>query len=64
VYAAVSSRQRAVANPISLFLIPFLGQALTDWRAHILELHLHCLPEIGSIAYLMTGHFVSATFGN
>jgi hypothetical protein len=48
----------------ALFLISFLGQALTGWRADVEELHLHQLPEIGLIDYLTTGHFISATFEN
>jgi hypothetical protein len=48
----------------ALFLISFIGQALTGWRAHVEELHLHQLPEIGLIDYLTTGHFISATFEN
>jgi hypothetical protein len=46
----------------ALFLISFIGQALTGWRAHVEELHLHQLPEIGPIDYLTTGHFISAVF--
>jgi hypothetical protein len=48
----------------ALFLISFIGQALTGWRAHVEELHLHQLPEIGLIDYLTTGHFISAVFEN
>src|SRR5215210_2126218 len=48
----------------ALFLISFIGQALTGWKANAEELRLHELPEIGFLAYLTTGHFISATFEN
>ena len=31
----------------ALFLVSFIGQALTGWRANAEELRLHELPEIG-----------------
>ena len=48
----------------SLFLLSFVGQALTGWRAQAEELRVHGLPAIGLLDYLTTGHFVSATFEN
>jgi hypothetical protein len=48
----------------ALFLISFIGQALTGWKADAEELRLHGLPEIGFLAYLTSGHFISATFEN
>jgi hypothetical protein len=47
-----------------LFLISLVGQALTGWRAHAEELHLHELPTIGFTDYLASGHFISAVFEN
>jgi hypothetical protein len=47
-----------------LFLISLIGQALTGWRAHAAELHLHELPAIGFLTYLTSGHFISAVFEN
>jgi hypothetical protein len=48
----------------ALFLISFIGQALTGWKADAEELRLHELPEIGFLPYLTSGHFISATFEN
>ena len=48
----------------ALFLVSFIGQALTGWRANAEELRLHELPEIGFLTYLTSGHFISATFEN
>jgi hypothetical protein len=48
----------------ALFLISFIGQALTGWKANAEELRLHELPEIGFLTYLTSGHFISATFEN
>ncbi|KLK91330.1 membrane protein [Microvirga vignae] len=47
-----------------LFLISLIGQAVVGWRANVEELRLHDLPEIGFLAYLTTGHFISAVFEN
>src|SRR3954464_8652008 len=47
-----------------LFLISFIGQALTGWRANAEELRLHELPEIGFLTYLTSRHFISAVFEN
>ncbi len=47
-----------------LFLVSFIGQALTGWKANAEELRLHELPEIGFLSYLTSGHFISATFEN
>jgi hypothetical protein len=49
---------------LALFLVSFIGQALTGWKANAEELRLHGLPEIGFLAYLTSGHFISATFEN
>jgi hypothetical protein len=49
---------------LALFLVSFIGQALTGWRANAEELRLHELPEIGFLTYLTSGHFISATFEN
>jgi hypothetical protein len=43
----------------ALFLVSFVGQALTGWRANGEE-----LPEIRFFTYLTSGHFISATFEN
>jgi hypothetical protein len=48
----------------ALFLVSFIGQALTGWKANAEELRLHVLPEIGFLTYLTSGHFISATFEN
>ncbi|WP_262271538.1 DUF6766 family protein [Microvirga yunnanensis] len=48
----------------ALFLVSFIGQALTGWKADAEELRLHELPAIGFLAYLTSGHFISATFEN
>ena len=47
-----------------LFLVSLVGQALTGWRAHAEELRMHELPAIGFLAYLTSGHFISAVFEN
>jgi hypothetical protein len=49
---------------LALFLMSFIGQALTGWKANGEELRLHELPEIGFLTYLTSGHFISATFEN
>ncbi|MGF9764582.1 DUF6766 family protein [Microvirga sp. 0TCS3.31] len=48
----------------ALFLVSFIGQALTGWKANTEELRLHELPEIGFTDYLASGHFISAVFEN
>lgn len=48
----------------ALFLISFIGQALTRWSADAGELRLHELSAVGFLDYLTTGHFISATFEN
>jgi len=48
----------------ALFLVSFVGQALTGWRTNAEDLRLHELPEIGFLTYLTSGHFISATFEN
>ena len=47
-----------------LFAVSLVGQAVTGWRAHLEELSLHGLPKIGFLAYLASGHFISAVFEN
>jgi hypothetical protein len=47
-----------------LFLISILGQAIAGWRTLAEELRLHEQPPVGFVAYLTTGHFLSATFEN
>jgi membrane protein implicated in regulation of membrane protease activity len=47
-----------------LFLVALTGQAVTGWRAQAEELRLHELPAIGFLAYLSSGHFISAVFEN
>jgi hypothetical protein len=47
-----------------LFLVSLAGQAVTGWRAHAEELRLHDLPDVGFLAYLGSGHFISAVFEN
>jgi hypothetical protein len=49
---------------LALFLVSLVGQALAGWRAHAEELRLHELPPIGLLAYLSSGHFISAVFEN
>jgi hypothetical protein len=48
----------------ALFLVSFIGHALTGWKANAEELRLHELPEIGFLNYLISGRFISATFEN
>ena len=47
-----------------LFAVSLIGQAVTGWRAHLEELRLHEMPETGFLAYLASGHFISAVFEN
>lgn len=47
-----------------LFAVSLIGQAVTGWRAHLQELRLHEMPETGFLAYLASGHFISAVFEN
>ncbi len=47
-----------------LFALSIAGQAVFGWRAFLEEQHSHHLPAIGFLAYLGTGHFLSATFEN
>jgi hypothetical protein len=47
-----------------LFAISIIGQALTGWRTHAEDLRNHGMPAIGLLAYLASGHFVSAVFEN
>jgi hypothetical protein len=48
----------------TLFLISIIGQALMGWRALAEELRIHGEPATSFLAYLATGHFLSATFEN
>ncbi len=52
------------ATLFGLFLISFVGQIFTGWRAHAADLGLHGLPPATLLAYLQSGHFLSATFEN
>jgi hypothetical protein len=47
-----------------LFLVSFVGQAVSGWRTHAEELRIHNRPELQFIDYLQSGHFISATFEN
>jgi len=49
---------------LALFLASLVGQAITGWKAHGEQLRFHDLPAIGFVAYLSTGHFISAVFEN
>ena len=49
---------------LALFLASLVGQAVTGWKAHGEQLRVHDLPAIGFVAYLSTGHFISAVFEN
>ena len=48
----------------ALFAFSIAGQALFGWRAFVDEQHGHDLRGVGFLAYLGTGHFLSATFEN
>jgi len=48
----------------ALFLISIIGQAIMGWRALAEELRIHGESAMGFLAYLATGHFLSATFEN
>src|SRR5215212_5382785 len=48
----------------ALFTLSLAGQAMAGWRAYEDELRTHMLPAIGFVAYLSTGHFISAVFEN
>jgi hypothetical protein len=48
----------------TLFCVSLIGQALTGWHAHVEELRIHGQPPIGLLAYLASGHFISAVFEN
>ena len=47
-----------------LFLLSFIGMALTGWHAFNSELAEHERPELGLLAYIATGNFLSAVFEN
>ena len=49
---------------LALFLASLGGQAVTGWKAHGEQLRINDLPAIGFVAYLSTGHFISAVFEN
>jgi hypothetical protein len=44
VYASVPAGQWIVGHLFALFLVSFIGQALTGWKANAEELRLHELP--------------------
>jgi hypothetical protein len=48
----------------ALFMVTLLAQALTGWKTFNQELADEHAPAIGFLAYLHTGHFMSATFEN
>jgi hypothetical protein len=48
----------------ALFLASFVGQAIAGWYALGEELATHGQPAPDLLAYLATGHFLSATFEN
>jgi hypothetical protein len=48
----------------ALFAASLIGQAVTGWKAHEEQLRLHAMPSIGFVAYISTGHFISAVFEN
>jgi hypothetical protein len=48
----------------ALFLVSLVGQAVAGWKTYAEQLRLHDLPPIEFVAYLATGHFISAVFEN
>ncbi|WP_457129705.1 DUF6766 family protein [Mucilaginibacter sp. HD30] len=49
---------------LSLFIISLFGQAFTGWKEYNDELKDENAVQVSFPAYLITGHFVSATFEN
>lgn len=49
---------------LSLFLITLTAQALTGWKQHNQELKENHADPLQLIAYIKSGHFISATFEN
>ncbi|KLJ02542.1 membrane protein [Luteimonas sp. FCS-9] len=49
---------------LGLMLVFLAAQALTGWAVHNEELAQYGAPPLGFGAYLLTGHFSSATFEN
>lgn len=47
-----------------IFIITFLGQAITGWKEHKQELLEENAQTLELMEYLQSGHFVSATFEN
>lgn len=48
----------------TLFVVTLIAQALTGFHKHNSELEQDDAPQISFVAYLNTGHFISATFEN
>jgi hypothetical protein len=49
---------------LTLFLLALVGQALTGWHQHNVELEQDHAAKIDLLHYLQSGHFISATFEN
>ncbi|RDC58396.1 hypothetical protein DU508_03260 [Pedobacter chinensis] len=49
---------------ITIFLITLMAQALTGWNTHNSELSDLGSPALSLSTYLISGHFISATFEN
>ncbi|WP_069661069.1 DUF6766 family protein [Arcticibacter eurypsychrophilus] len=49
---------------LSLFIVTLAAQALTGWKEHNKDLSEAHIPILSLLAYLGTGHFISATFEN
>ena len=65
----ISVRQFLRDNGLSLtlfalFVVSIAAQAVVGWKAYGEQLRLHDLPAVGFIAYLSSGHFISAVFEN
>lgn len=49
---------------LTLFALTLVAQALTGWHEHNAQLQQDGTTAIGLLAYLSSGHFISATFEN
>lgn len=49
---------------LGLFILTLIAQALSGWHEHNSELQQDGAAAIGLLAYLQSGHFISATFEN
>ncbi|GAB3053632.1 DUF6766 family protein [Stenotrophomonas tumulicola] len=49
---------------LGLFLLFLAGQAVAGFRVHNQDLVLHGAAPLDALAYLCSGHFISATFEN